>query len=136
MTSYYPCFHLASFVLVIFHQLSCQCVALHFPYLYGPLFLPPFSALGSWPFSCVENKAFSLHSSQICSLVWMTRGNDAGRLDTKYIAMVSAHTIGGLYKLNNTYLFNNQQPVQGVAIDHDHALVVAQLRLEDLAPLN
>src|SRR5438045_8167651 len=65
----------------------------------------------------------------------MTRGNDAGWLDTKYIVMVSAHTIGGLYKLNNTYLFNNQQPVQGVAINHDHALVAAQLRLQDIAPL-
>src|SRR5438045_3725018 len=41
----------------------------------------------------VENKAFSLHSSQVCSLVWMSRGNDAGWLDTKYIVMVSAHTI-------------------------------------------
>ena len=41
----------------------------------------------------VENKAFSLHSSQVCSIVWMTRGNDAGWLDTKYIVMVSAHTI-------------------------------------------
>ena len=41
----------------------------------------------------VENKAFSLHSSQVCSLLWMTRGYDAGWLDTKYIVMVSAHTI-------------------------------------------
>src|SRR5436190_23681670 len=52
----------------------------------------------------VENKAFSLHSSQVCSLLWMTRGYDAGWLDTKYIVMVSAHTTAGEDKLNNTYL--------------------------------
>src|SRR5436190_22314432 len=51
----------------------------------------------------VENKAFSLHSSQVCSLLWMTRGDDAGWLDTKYIVMVS-HTTACEDKLNNTYL--------------------------------
>src|SRR5436190_10185175 len=51
----------------------------------------------------VDNKAFSLHSSQVCSLLWMTRGDDAGWLDTKYIVMVS-HTTACEDKLNNTYL--------------------------------
>ena len=52
----------------------------------------------------VENKAFSLHSSQVCSLLWMARGYDAGWLDTKYIVMVSAHTTASEDKLNNTYI--------------------------------
>src|SRR5438045_2484728 len=47
-----------------------------------------------------KNKSFSLHSSQVC----MTRGNDARWLDTKYIVMVSAHTIGSEDKLNDTCL--------------------------------
>ena len=57
----------------------------------------------------VENKAFSLHSSQVCSLLWMTRGDDAGWLDTKYIVMVS-HTTACEDKLNNTYLLTGYEP--------------------------
>ena len=40
----------------------------------------------------------------------MTRGNDAGWLDTKYIVMVSAHTIGSEDKLNDTCLLKVMSP--------------------------